>query len=86
MKLYGLKYTVNNNVVAFEENKCIAWHHIAQFIWRYDLEEVPGGTKVTESFDFDKPWHFVISWWHKDVANLRDMNATLERLEKVVTA
>jgi len=24
--------------------------------------------------------------WHKDDSNLRDMQATLERLEKVVTA
>ncbi len=86
MKLYGVNYVVKNRVVAFKENKCIAWHHIAQFIWRYDLEEVPGGTKVTESFNFDKPWAFVINLWHKDDSNLRDMQATLERLEKVVTA
>ena len=82
----GLRYFVSNKVVVFEENKCIAWHHLAQFIWRYDLEEVPGGTKVTESFNFDKPWSFVITLWHKDQSNLRDMAATLLRIDALVTA
>jgi len=85
MKL-GLSYVVSNKVVAFEENKCIAWHHLAQFVWRYDLEEVPGGTKVTESFNYDKPWAFVITLWHKEQSNLRDMTATLERIETILTA
>jgi uncharacterized protein YndB with AHSA1/START domain len=85
MKL-GLSYFVSNKVVAFEENKCIAWHHLAQFVWRYDLEEVPGGTKVTESFNYDKPWAFTITLWHKDRSNLRDMTATLERIEQIVNA
>jgi uncharacterized protein YndB with AHSA1/START domain len=85
MKL-GLAYFVSNKVVAFEENKCIAWHHFAQFVWRYDLEAVPEGTKVTESFNYDKPWAFAITLSHKEQANLRDMTATLERIEKIVTA
>ncbi|MFZ1062350.1 MAG: SRPBCC family protein [Acidimicrobiales bacterium] len=85
MKL-GLSYFVRNKVVVFEENKCIAWHHVAQFIWRYDLEEVPGGTKVTESFDYDKPWAFVITLWHKEQSNLANMDATLARIEQIVTA
>jgi len=85
MKL-GLSYFVSNKVVAFEENKCIAWHHFAQFVWRYDLEEVPGGTKVTESFNYDKPWAFTITLWHKEQSNLRDMAATLGRIEEIVTA
>jgi len=33
---------------------------LAQFVWRYELEEVEGGTMVTESFNYDKPWAFVI--------------------------
>jgi len=49
-----------NRVVEFEENRRIAWHHFAQFVWRYELEEVEGGTMVTESFNYDKPWAFVI--------------------------
>jgi len=85
MKL-GLRYFTVNKVVVFEENKSIAWHHWAQFTWRYDLEEVPGGTNVTESFDFNKPWSFVITRVHKEQSNLRDMAATLERIESLVTA
>lgn len=82
----GLGYFVSNKVVAFEENKCIAWHHFAQFVWRYDLEEVPGGTQVTESFNYDKPWAFTIEFVHKAESNQRAMEATLERIERIVTA
>jgi uncharacterized protein YndB with AHSA1/START domain len=85
MKL-GVSYFVSNKVVAFEENKCIAWHHFAQFIWRYDLEEVPGGTQVTESFNYDKPWAFSVKLTHKAESNRLAMEATLERIEKIVTA
>jgi hypothetical protein len=85
MKL-GLRYFTVNKVVVFEEDRSIAWHHWAQFTWRYDLEEVPGGTNVTETFDFDKPWSFVITRSKKDQSNLRDMKATLERIEQLVTA
>jgi hypothetical protein len=80
------KYTTSNVVSAFVENKTIAWHHFSQFVWRYDLEEVSGGTKVTESFDFSKPWGFFIPLIGWDTADLRGMEKTLEILEKVVTA
>ncbi len=81
----GFGYFVTNLVVAFEENTCIAWHHFSQFIWRYDLEEVPGGTRVTESFNYDKPWAFTVQLTHKNESNRRAMEATLERIEKIVT-
>jgi uncharacterized protein YndB with AHSA1/START domain len=79
-------YHVKNVVVAFEEAKCIAWHHVAQFIWRYDLEEVPGGTKVTESFNYNKPWAFGIIWLGWPERNRRAMEATLERIDRLVTS
>lgn len=82
----GLRYFVSNKVVAFEENRCIAWHHFAHFVWRYDLEEVPGATRVTESFNFDKPWGLAIELVGKPEANRRDMHATLERIERIVRA
>ena len=85
MKL-GLAYFVSNKVVVFEENKSIAWHHFAHFVWRYDLEEVPGGTQVTESFDYDKPWAFTVEISHKAEQNQKDMEKTLERIESIVTA
>jgi uncharacterized protein YndB with AHSA1/START domain len=85
MKL-GLGYVTRNRVVAFEENRCIAWHHFAQFIWRYDLEEVEGGTMVTESFNYDRPWAFVIIAMGFPERNLAAMEATLQRLDAIVTS
>ena len=79
-------YRTTNVVVAFEENRTIAWHHVAQFVWRYDLETVDGGTQVTESFTYDKPWAFTIIWLGWPEKNRRSMTATLERLEQLVTA
>jgi uncharacterized protein YndB with AHSA1/START domain len=79
-------YHVKNVVVAYEENKCIAWHHFAQFVWRYDLEEVPEGTKVTESFNYDKPWAFGIIWLGWPERNRQSMEATLERIDRLVTS
>jgi uncharacterized protein YndB with AHSA1/START domain len=79
-------YRVKNVVVEFEEGRTIAWHHFAQFVWRYDLEEVPGGTKVTESFNYDKPWAFVIIALGWPERNERAMQATLERIDQLVTS
>jgi len=82
----GVGYFTSNKVVAFEEGRCIAWHHIAQFVWRYDLEEVPGGTLVTESFIYDKPWAFVIIRLGWPERNRQSMERTLERIAAAVTA
>jgi hypothetical protein len=48
----GLPYKMTNTVVEFEENKRIAWRHFGGHIWRYILEPVDGGTKLTEEFDY----------------------------------
>jgi uncharacterized protein YndB with AHSA1/START domain len=85
MKL-GLGYVTRNRVIAFEESRSIAWHHIAMFDWRYDLEEVTGGTLVTESFNYDRPWAFVIIAMGFPDRNRAAMEATLERLETIVTS
>lgn len=50
MKMAG--YTTYNTVVEFTENAAIAWRHRGRHIWRWTLEPVPGGTKVTETFDW----------------------------------
>ena len=80
----GIPYAVTNTVSAFEEGRTIAWHHFAQFVWRYELEPVEGGTKVTESFDYSKPWGLLLppSTAKKNQAN---MVKTLERIEELVT-
>jgi uncharacterized protein YndB with AHSA1/START domain len=85
MKL-GLGYVTRNRVVQFQENRSIAWHHFALFVWRYDLEEVDGGTLVTESFNYDRPWAFVIIALGFPERNRAAMEGTLQRLESIVTA
>jgi uncharacterized protein YndB with AHSA1/START domain len=85
MKL-GLDYVTRNRVVQFQENRSIAWHHFALFVWRYDLEEVDGGTLVTESFNYDRPWAFVIIALGFPERNRAAMEGTLQRLESIVTA
>jgi uncharacterized protein YndB with AHSA1/START domain len=47
----GIPYRITNTVVEFEEGRRIAWRHFGQHRWRYELEPVDGGTKVTETFD-----------------------------------
>jgi uncharacterized protein YndB with AHSA1/START domain len=51
MKL-GLPYRITNEVVEFDEPSVIAWRHFGGHIWRYRLQEVDGGTLVTEEFDW----------------------------------
>ena len=85
MKL-GLGYVTRNRVVEFEEDRRIAWHHFALFIWRYELEEVDGGTLVTESFNYERPWAFVIIALKFPERNRAAMETTLQRLETAVTS
>jgi uncharacterized protein YndB with AHSA1/START domain len=49
---FGVPYVISNEVVEFEENRRIAWRHIGHHVWRYELEPVDGGTRVTETFDW----------------------------------
>lgn len=48
----GTPYRIENTVVEFEENALIAWRHFGGHRWRYELEAVDGGTRVTETFDW----------------------------------
>jgi uncharacterized protein YndB with AHSA1/START domain len=82
----GLGYVTRNRVVEFEENRRIAWHHFALFIWRYELEPVDGGTLVTETFNYDRPWAFVIIAMGFPERNRAAMEGTLERLDAAVTS
>jgi hypothetical protein len=83
----GAPYKIANTVVEFDEGKRLAWCHFHGHRWRYELEDVPGGTKVTETFD----WSTARTKWTLEMAgipkrNLEAMERTLERLEEVVTA
>jgi uncharacterized protein YndB with AHSA1/START domain len=50
MKL-GVPYRVTSKVVEFEPDRRIAWCHFGGHRWRWELEPVDGGTKVTETLD-----------------------------------
>ncbi len=54
MKMFGLPYKIRNRVVEFDEGRQIAWRHFGGHRWRYELEPVDGGTRVTESFDYSR--------------------------------
>ena len=83
----GAPYRITNTVVEFDEGRQLAWRHYHGHRWRYELEDVEGGTKVTETFD----WSGARTKWTLEVAgfpkkNLEAMERTLERLEEVVSA
>jgi len=92
----GLPYTMSNTVVEFEENRRIAWQtrgggaigrRVGGRIWRYELEPVDGGTRVRESRDISQEspltkWMVQRSGPH----TRKDLEATLERIEKLVVS
>jgi len=82
----GVPYVTKNTVSEFEDNRRIAWHHFAQFVWRYELEAVEGGTLVTETFDYSKPWGIMLIPTGMPKKNQQGMVKTLERLADLVTA
>lgn len=79
----GLPYRITNTVVEFEENRVIAWRHFGRHIWRWQLEAIEGGTRVTETFR----WDTSLAPWALEAAgipsrNARGVEATLRRLEE----
>ena len=79
----GVRYKITNTVVEFEEGKTIAWRHFGGHIWRYILEPVDGGTKVTEQFDWNKSKSPLILKLRKSPQeNAKAIEKTLENLVK----
>lgn len=82
----GIPYRMTNEVVAFEENRTIAWRHFGHHVWRYDLEPDEGGTRVTESFDWGQarfpPFY---QWVGYPERHRQNMTRTLERLDQHLT-
>jgi len=86
MKIF-VPYDMRSTVVEYEENKLLAWAHFGKHRWRYELEEVDGGTMVTETFDWSTalvPKFIELAGYPKK--HLPSMQKTLERLEAVATA
>ena len=87
MKFGFLPYRITNTVVEFEENRLIAWQHFGKHRWRYELEPVEGGTKVTESFDWStaiSPKAIELMGYPKQ--HQGNIEQTLERLAGVVAS
>jgi len=81
----GLPYVIRSKVVEFEEGRLIAWRHPMRHRWRYRLEPVEGGTKVTETFDYSMS----IAPAAMERAGFPERNAdgiekSLQRLKKLV--
>ncbi|MFO7962263.1 MAG: SRPBCC family protein [Nitriliruptoraceae bacterium] len=82
----GASYRITNTVVEFEEGQRIAWRHMSGHRWRYEFRDVEGGTEVTETFD----WSTARAKLPLELAgfpkrNLRGMEATLARLDRLAT-
>ncbi len=85
MKFGFLPYRITNTVVEYDENRLIAWRHFGKHRWRYELEPVEGGTKVTESFDWSTATSpKVIELMGYPKKHPANMEATLERLAAAV--
>lgn len=83
----GVPYRITNEVVEFEQDRLIAWRHFGGHRWRYELVPVEGGTEVTETFDWSTSRApFFIELMGYPMKHPPAMEATLERLEQVVTA
>jgi uncharacterized protein YndB with AHSA1/START domain len=89
----GIPYSMVSTVIEFEDNRCIAWQTRPPIggsiaggrIWRYELEPVEGGTRVRETWDIsEEKVKAVVRPARKKTHD--NMEATLERIEEIVTA
>jgi len=79
----GVPYKITNEVVEFVEGKQIAWRHLGGHIWRYILEPVDNGTKVTEQFDYTNTRSkLMLKVMRAIPRNEKSMRSTLENIEK----
>ncbi|MCU1588392.1 MAG: Dimethyladenosine transferase methylation [Frankiales bacterium] len=90
----GVPYSMQSTVVEYEPNRRIAWQtrgpgaigrRVGGRIWRYELEPVDGGTRVTESWDISKESPLTRPMVRRAAEQTRkNMTATLERIEQVL--
>jgi hypothetical protein len=92
----GIGYSMVNTVVEFEDDRRIAWQArlpgaIGRFttgrIWRYELEEVEGGTTVRESWDISEDrLRRVLKLGGLPEKTRTNMLRTLDRIEEITRA
>ena len=79
-------YKMMNTVVEFEEGARIGWRHFGGHIWRYILEPVEGGTKVTEQFDMNtSKSQLMMKLTNAAENNGKNIEKTLANLVRVFT-
>lgn len=79
-----LPYRISNRVVEFAENRRIGWCHFAKAVWRYDLEAVEGGTRITETFDYGgSPFARGMELLKFPQKNAKSIRDTLRRLKTI---
>jgi uncharacterized protein YndB with AHSA1/START domain len=89
----GVPYSMTNTVIEFEPDHRIAWQtvlsgplgrFIGGRIWRYQFEEVEGGTKVTETWDIgqDKQ-RMLLKHGKVGQQTAVSMSKTLDRLAEI---
>lgn len=92
MKL-GVPYSMSNTVIEFEPDKRIAWQttlsgplgrFVGGRIWRYELDENAGGTRVRETWDItqDKQ-RFMLAMGPMGKQTAQAMTKTLGRLAEL---
>jgi uncharacterized protein YndB with AHSA1/START domain len=93
----GVPYSTRNVVVEFEDNRRIAWRTLAAPLltllftgrtWRYVLEPVEGGTRVTETWDIstEAALSRPLVRAKMTTSTRTAMERTLERIEQVLSA
>ena len=92
MKL-GLPYSMSNRVIEYEPDRRLAWQttlsgplgrFIGGRIWRYELETVDGGTKVTETWDITQDKQgFLLKYGPVASQTAQSMTKTLKRLAEL---
>jgi uncharacterized protein YndB with AHSA1/START domain len=79
-----LPYRITNRVVEFEPDRLIGWCHFAKAVWRYELEPVAGGTRVTETFDYSgSPFAKGIELAKFPQGNAKSIRDTLRRIRDI---
>ncbi len=81
----GVPYRIQNTVVEFEQDRRIAWRHVGRHRWRYELEPVGDGTRVTETFDLSTtPARRLLELLGWRTRAARAIERTLPRLKALV--
>ena len=86
MRFLGtVPYVISNEVVEFEQDRLIAWRHLARHRWRYELEPLDGDrTMVRESFDYGPSiYPSLLEWLDVPQAHARNIERTLDNLARV---